>query len=154
MPKKAEEHQVVEPNFTSMLDLVLLLVCFFVITVNFVQTEMINESIQLPPAQAALPMDRGADNWVFLNMDKDGKLLGSNKDRDLNSAEKLKLFLQRQKQDLQDVHNQQGKSGDLDVVVILRADQDCRFQDVWNALETCSAAGYRKWQLRVMVKQG
>jgi len=141
-----------EPMFTSLLDVVLLLISFFVITVNFVQTDQINESVKLPPAQSAMPMDRAADNWVFLNMDSEGHLLGSNKEINLDSPEKLKLFLRRQKEHLEDVFRQQGKTGNLDVVVILRADKDCRYQDIWNALEICGTAGYRKWQLRVMQK--
>lgn len=142
-----------EPMFTSLLDVILLLISFFVITVNFVQTEQINESIKLPPAQSAIPMDKSADNWVFLNMDHEGKLVGSNKDINLESPEKLKLFLQRQKEHLDEVFRQQGKTGNLDIVLILRADKDARYRDIWNALEICGTAGYKKWQLRVVQKQ-
>ena len=142
----------VEPNMTSLLDVVLLLISFFVITVNFVRVDQINESIQLPVAQAAKPMDKGADNWIFLNMNSEGKLVGSHDMPNLNSVEKLRVYLKRRKLDFERVFDAQGRET-LDVVVILRADKDAQYGDVWNVLETCTAAGYRKWQLRVLVDQ-
>lgn len=140
-----------EPMFTSLLDVVLLLISFFVITVNFVQTDQINEDVKLPPAQSAIPMDRPVDNCVFLNMNAEGKLLGATSH--IDSPEKLRLHLQRQRDSLEEIFRQQKKPGELDVVLILRADKDCRYKDIWNALEICGEAGYRKWQLRVMQKQ-
>ena len=45
---------------------------------------------------------------------------------------------------------EKGKTGEPRVVVVLRADKDTRYKDVWEVLQSCTRAGYRRWQLRVM----
>ena len=67
----------VDVNLTPLLDLVLQLIMFFMITVNFVAREQFGKEVQLPKAQIGTPLDQvpdSADKNVFLNVDKDGKL--------------------------------------------------------------------------------
>ncbi len=138
-----------EPNLVPLLDLVFQLIMFFMITVNFVRTDQINEEVQLPVAQAAVPMDRAADNWVFLNMNQDGKLLVSSGD-DLSTPGKLRVYLDNQKRDLEREARLRGQTGEVKVVVVLRAHRDASYKNVWEALDACNKVGYQRWQLRVL----
>ena len=138
-----------EPNLVPLLDLVFQLIMFFMITVNFVRTDQINEAVLLPVAQAAVPMDRAADNWVFLNMDKDGKLIVSSGE-DLSTPGKVGVYVERQKRDLEREARLRGFTGELKVVIVVRAHRNATYQAVWEALDSCNKAGYQRWQLRVL----
>ena len=51
------EGGMADPNLTPLLDVVLQLLMFFMMCVNFV-TEQVNEDISLPVSQAVKPMDK------------------------------------------------------------------------------------------------
>src|SRR5437763_13710845 len=90
-----------EPNLVPLLDVVLQLIMFFMLTVNFVQTDQINESIKLPVAQSAVPLDKTVKEVLFLNMTYDGKLLLSTENLDTRSKEgraKIAAYLRKQKE--------------------------------------------------------
>src|SRR5438445_4970395 len=89
-----------EPNLIPLLDLVFQLIMFFMITVNFVRVDQLNEDVALPVAQAAVPLDQSAHNYVFLNMNKNGKLLVGSGD-DVSTPGKLRVFVDREKRKLE-----------------------------------------------------
>src|SRR5262245_24674379 len=68
-----------EPNLVPLLDMVLQLVMFFMVCANFVM-EQVNESIKLPTAVAARPLDPNAQNIIFLNVDAKGVVILSKND--------------------------------------------------------------------------
>jgi biopolymer transport protein ExbD len=129
---------------------------FFMITVNFVRVDQFDDSIALPVAQAAVPLDNTAEEFIFLNLDATGKLIGTLSNFALDTPEKLKAHLMREKEDLRRAW--QGRNPgrdperDFKAVVVLRADQNCKYQDVWQVLDSCQRAGYRRWQMRVMTQ--
>jgi biopolymer transport protein ExbD len=137
-----------DPNMTPLLDVVLQLIMFFMITVNFVRTEHFPKEIILPVAQAAVPMDNSAEDWVYLNINKEGKLEGINEE--LGTQQKMKSYLSRQKEDLERKARVQGRTGELRIVVVVRAHQDARYSEIWEVLDSCQKAGYKRWQIRVM----
>jgi biopolymer transport protein ExbD len=141
-----------DPNLTPLLDLVLQLIMFFMITVNFVQTDQINEEVVLPVAQAAVPMDQTAEDWVFLNMDKNGKLVGFQEE--MKTQGQIKAYLQSRRQELEMAARERGQKRDINIVVVLRADREASYGDVWEVLQNCTKAGYRRWQLRVITQAG
>jgi biopolymer transport protein ExbD len=140
-----------DPNLTPLLDVVLQLIMFFMITVNFVQTEALNEDVVLPAAQSAVPLDQGGDDYIFFNMNKKGKLVGFLED--LNNEIKLKAHLQREHEARRRAAQEKGKKGDVNIVIVLRAHQDAQYADIWRFLDVCTKAGYRRWQLRVIQKR-
>lgn len=140
-----------EVNLTPLLDVVLQLIMFFMITVNFVRVDQLNADIVLPPVQNAVPLDRSADNWVFLNMDKDGRVLvSSGEELDVRKQGKLRRYVEQAREQLIRSAREAGKTADIRVVIVLRAHKDCRYRDVWEVLDICNKAGYNRWQLRVM----
>jgi biopolymer transport protein ExbD len=139
----------IEINLTPLLDLVLQLIMFFMITVNFVAADQFDESIALPVAQSAVPLEATAEKWVFLNIDSKGKLVGTLENMALDTPQKIRAYLEREKEVLE---REAGRKSDLKIVIVLRADKNCRYRDVWQVVDSCQRAGYRRWQLRVMTK--
>lgn len=141
-----------DPNLTPLLDLVLQLIMFFMITVNFVRVDQFDDAISLPVAAAAVPLDNAAEEWIFLNLDGNGKLVGTLSTFILDTPEKIKLHLSTEKTSLERAARARGKTGEIKIVVILRADKSCRYSDVWRVLDSCQRAGFKYWQLRVMTQ--
>ncbi len=139
-------------NLTPLLDLVLQLIMFFMITVNFVRVDQFDESISLPLSSQAVPFDNTAEDWIFLNMDGEGRLVGALKNERLDTPGKLKAHLERAKDSLERSAKARGKVGDSKIVVILRADKECLNEDIWSCLYSCQRAGFKHWQLRAMTK--
>lgn len=142
----------IDINLTPLLDLVLQLIMFFMITVNFVKADQFDESVTLPVAQSAVPLEATAEKWVFLNLDAKGKLVGTLGNMSLDTPEKIKAYLVREKEGLEREARAGGQKGELKLVVVLRADQNCRYREVWQVVDSCQRAGFRRWQLRVMTK--
>jgi biopolymer transport protein ExbD len=142
----------VDINLTPLLDLVLQLIMFFMITVNFVAADQFDESISLPVAQSAVPLEATAEKWVFLNLDAKGKLVGTLGNMSLDTPEKIKAYLVREKEGLEREARAAGLKNELKIVIVLRADKNCRYRDVWQVIDSCQRAGFRRWQLRVMTK--
>ena len=140
-------------NLTPLLDLVLQLIMFFMITVNFVRVDQFDDAISLPLASKAVPLDNSAEDWIFLNMDHEGKLIGTMRNFSLDTPGKLKAHLEREKESLERTFRARGKVGEIKIVVILRADKRCKNEDIWTCLYSCQQAGFKHWQLRVMTKQ-
>jgi biopolymer transport protein ExbD len=139
-----------DPNLIPLLDLVLQLIMFFMITVNFVRVDQINEDISLPIAQAAVPMEKSADEFIFLNIDRNGKLIGSYED--LNGGRKLEEFLKSKMRELTRQATFKGEKGDPKVVLVLRADKDARYKQIWDIVELGKTAGIKRYQFRALKK--
>jgi biopolymer transport protein ExbD len=140
-----------DPNLVPLLDLVLQLIMFFMITVNFVRVDQINEDISLPIAQAAVPMEKSAEEFIFLNIDRNGKLIGTLED--LNGGRKLEEFLKGKMMELQrQARFKGGDKADPKVVLVLRADRDARYKQIWDIVELGKAAGIKRYQFRALKK--
>jgi biopolymer transport protein ExbD len=125
---------------------------FFMITVNFVHADQFDDAITLPLASQAVPLENSAEEWVFLNLDGEGRLVGSLKNSLLDTPGKLKAHLEREKESLERAGKARGKVGELKIIVILRADRECKNEDIWSCLYSCQRAGFKYWQLRVMTQ--
>ncbi len=140
-----------DPNLVPLLDLVLQLIMFFIMVVNFV-TEQVNKGINLPAAQTARPMDnkKGA-GALFLNMDHKGQLTVLDQPKPLVTIPEIRLYLQTAYQDAKRLADNLGEK-EVGVVVVVRADQACDYAYVYHMLRMCKEAGFRRLQLRAEVK--
>src|SRR5438270_13113289 len=98
-----------DPNLTPLLDLVLQLIMFFMITVNFVRVDQFDDAIKLPVATSAVAMDSSAEDLVFLNLDSTGKLVGTLSTLPLDTPEKIKVHLMQEKANLERSAKARGK---------------------------------------------
>lgn len=141
-----------DPNLTPLLDVVLQLIMFFMITVNFVRVDHISEQVNLPIAQAAVPMEKTTEEWVFLNINDKGRLMGAMEQ--FNAPGELELHLKKRIEQLERTAQLQGEKGDLKIILVLRADKEVRFEQLWDYMETGKRAGIKRFQFRAMKKQG
>ena len=108
---------------TSMLDVIFLLLCFFVTISVFSQWES-EISIKLPSAATAEEPDR-LPGEIIVNLDKDGKVSVNSRSLELGDLEtrlaKVAKFYP-------------------DQAVIIRADKDVRYERLVAVIDTCRAA--------------
>jgi biopolymer transport protein ExbD len=141
-----------EPNLVPLLDLVLQLVMFFLICVNFVSADF-NKDIQLPASQSARAMDKSEVDVLFLNMDQYGNLIVSGLPTPLNSKGEIQYYLRQQYADAKRTAEGSGeKKGEVRTAVIIRADERTTYSQVYELLQACKTVGYRKLQLRARLR--
>jgi len=162
---------VVEPNLTSLLDLVMQLLMFFIMCVNFVENQTAAE-ISLPDSQAAAPLDDGNTDTLFLNIrpfnSQDPILVAKyaeNPAELTKMAEKFRpgqvyvgilgqepmsigafrLWLREQfrRQSLE-------KGGKVNTTIIIRAHRETEYKDVYDVMEICRSQGYPQLLVRVL----
>ena len=138
-----------EPNLVPLLDMVLQLVMFFMLCANFVM-EQINETIKLPKATMAKSLTRDEKNLVYLNVDKDGRVLRTG-DSSLITPNEIERYLANK---FKNDERFNGKDFAKATLVIIRAHQDADFKDVFKVLKACKVAGYERVQLRAIQAAG
>jgi len=117
-------------SLTSMLDVIFLLLCFFVTISVFSQWE--NEiSIKLPSAGTAEPSDR-MPGEVILNLTKEGKVR-------VNGVELTREELGSRLAKVANYYPGQP--------VIIRADKEVRYDDLISLVDTCRAANIWNFSL-------
>jgi len=131
------------PNLTPLLDVVLQLLMFFMMCVNFV-SEQVNQDVTLPPAQTARPMAE-ASHVLFLNVTAGGNLIVSG-NVPMATRGAIRFFLKQEYDDAERVEPGRGQK----LTVVIRADQAADYDKVYDLLSVCKEVGYKKLQLRVM----
>jgi biopolymer transport protein ExbD len=135
-------------NLTPLLDLVLQLVMFFMLVTKFVNDEL-NDKIHLPVATQAKPLTAKDTNFIYLNVDKTGRVLRTIGEP-MTSPEEIRFYLETQAK-----NNTLGAAkAKEDVTVIIRADKDAKFMHIHKTMMAIKAAGFKKLQLRAEVAQG
>jgi biopolymer transport protein ExbD len=149
MAASAEGSNESDPNMTPLLDVVLQLIMFFMITVNFVRVENLTDQVVLPVAQSAVPQDDSSEDWVYFNVGKDGKIIAN---EDLDTAAKLRAFLLRRKEEIDSLASLRGLKGEMRTIVIVSAHEEARAKDIWEILNSCEKVGFRKWKIRALTR--
>ncbi|VTS03588.1 ExbD/TolR family protein [Tuwongella immobilis] len=142
------------PNLTPLLDVVLQLIMFFMLCANFVM-EQVNESIKLPEATAAKALDRTQTSLLYLNVAFNGHVLRTD-GPPLTNPKELEVYMRNQYRDIQAIlrADKKGATEKVETTVIIRADARCTFEQVYNVMLACKAAGFEKLQLRAIVSDG
>jgi biopolymer transport protein ExbD len=159
-----------EPNLTPLLDVVLQLLMFFMMCVNFV-SEQVNEDVKLPKSQSAKPMMKDGTDTLLINLQpfhlEEQARLGKFKSKEIYKFKEgeamatallkppfklteLHSFLKQQYEDASRV----AKDGQVRTVIILRAHQDTQYDEVYRVLQMCKNVGYREMHLRAISTKG
>lgn len=121
--KRSSRSHAPQLALTSMLDVIFLLLCFFVTVSVFSQWES-EITIKLPSASTAEEPDR-LPGEIIVNLDKSGKVTVNGKALELRDLEsrlaKVAKFYP-------------------DQAVIIRADRDVRYELLVGVIDTCRAA--------------
>lgn len=158
----AESATTAEPNLTPLLDVVLQLLMFFVISANF-KTVQFKGDIVLPHSQSALPFETTDSSTLIINMKpfrpqdyKDHSDLAVIKEKfaegdavvqvpfrpEMRLLE-VKFWLINKYQTLE----REAADGKVKTSIILRADGDTRYEDVFDMMNLCKTAGFRTLKL-------
>ncbi|MCE9564185.1 MAG: biopolymer transporter ExbD [Planctomycetes bacterium] len=133
---------------TPLLDLVLQLVMFFMISANFVM-EQTSIEVKLPDAVSAKPLPVESDRVIFLNINEKGQVLLPPVDREgnndtLDNAAQVKGYMERRAA-AEKIKTRKDKP---EATLILRIDKLCPFEKSFPIMQSCRAAGYSNVQLR------
>lgn len=137
--------QSAEPDLTALLDLVLQLVMFFMLVANFVSDEL-SDKIKLPVATQAKPLTAKDTKFMYLNVDKTGKVLTS-VGEPKTSDEEIRFYLRQAAKNYVDGE----KKAFAEVTIIIRADKDAQFRHVYRTIMAVKTSGFNKLQLRAEV---
>jgi len=162
-----------EPNLTPLLDVVLQLLMFFMMCVNFV-SEQVNEEIRLPKSQAVKPMDKADTDVLFINLkpfalkDFQDRLPYDTLIRVQNRFQEgdecilvpgkepmrrndLRVWLKQQYEDAKAIAQNRGQK-DVNTAIIIRAHKDSDYAQVFEILQMCKQIGYTRLKLRALTK--
>lgn len=155
----ASAGQANEPDLVPLLDVVLQLVMFFMLTANFVM-EQVNESIRLPEAISAKSLDRNQESYIILNVNELGQvLIGREEPEVLDTQVKVRNYMRQQYEQDRERVARRGRAKDWESgkgrsVIIIRADKSCNFRQVYEVMQACRQAGYSNLQLRAIQVAG
>ncbi len=164
---------VAEPNLTPLLDVVLQLLMFFMMCVNFV-SEQVNEDIRLPKSQAVKPMDKADTDVLFINLKPftlgefqdrlPADVLARVQERFRDGDEcilipgkepmrrgDLMVWLKDQFADAQRIAESRGAK-DVNTAIVIRAHKDADYAQVFEILQMCKTVGYTRLKLRALTK--
>lgn len=133
-----------EPNLTPLLDMVLQLVMFFMLVANFVMDEM-SDKVKLPTANQAKPLTANDRSITFVNVERTGRVLVPGKEALLTDKE-----ITGHMREIVRNHPLGEKCTDV-VTVIVRADKDTKFKDIFKVMAAIKSAGFKKLQLRAEI---
>ncbi|MEX0703160.1 MAG: biopolymer transporter ExbD [Planctomycetales bacterium] len=137
MPLRTESIEEPNLNLTPMIDIVFLLIIFFMVGARFTELER-QYGVQLPTVSDAAPLTSLPDP-IYVNIRNDGSL--QVEDRDLNVPQ-LDLLLRAARQRY------------AEQVVVVRGDGGAPYQAVMDVLASCSRAGLKNVNMAYRLRVG
>lgn len=123
MPLKTQAIEEPGLNLTSMIDIVFLLIIFFMVGTQFTEAER-EFQIDLPTVTDAQPLTTLPDE-IVVNVTRDGRIVVDN---EIKTLEQLEQRLKSARENY------------ADQMVLIRGDGDGRYQEVMNVLAVCHRA--------------
>lgn len=140
MRVKSRKVDLAEGDLTPMIDMTFQLIAFFMVLINFAQTEA-NDNVVLPRSRLVKPPEVPLEFPIILHVAQDGQVFLGGDDY---TAETLRIGLQRELS----VIKAEGKSVD-DANVIIRAHQDCAAGEVQEIIRVAQDEQLTNFALRV-----
>jgi biopolymer transport protein ExbD len=142
-----------EPNLVPLLDLVLQLVMFFMMVAQFAVMEQTDQAIKLPQASQAQPIPEeglGPD-VIFLGITKQGEVKVAGRPP-MSNEEEVVVFLKQAHAAAEERGKKERR--DIQPLVVIRADENADFAQVYKVMRRCQEAGLLKLQLRALQSSG
>jgi biopolymer transport protein ExbD len=134
----------VDPDLTPMLDLVMQLLMYFILCANLLGQEVVAD-VQLPPSQAARPLDKSETEILFVNVNREGKVLVLGREPMANE-DTVKWLNDRVMDSPKD------EKGKPRTAIVIRADIGASYEDVYWLLSKCKEKGFTKYKVRAVTK--
>ena len=129
---------IVEGDLTPMIDMTFQLIAFFMVLINFTETEQ-DERITLPTSELAKPGPM-LESPIYLNLTRSGDVIYGGRLVPLNG---LRTYLLNEVGDLE----KKNKSP-ADATIIIRAHADVATGKVQRLIQVCQEARFEKFALR------
>jgi biopolymer transport protein ExbD len=144
--KKSAGSGILEGDLTPMIDMTFQLIAFFMVLINFNQSEQ-HEKIQLPDSELAKPEAQKTDYPIILHLTQRDPESGQPETVILGgqeiAIEALGPFLGREKA----MYEGQGAK-DSEITVVIRAHKGARTGKVQNLIAKCQDSGLENFKLR------
>lgn len=138
-----------EPNLTSMLDVVLQILTFFIMVINFSQDEY-DLRIRLPVAGSGRPVD-SVDDRLVVNIERDGSVIFGGRSLDTSKAiSEIRVQAQLVRRAAELTGKPIAPEVGLPTTLVIRADRDTPCGQFYNLVNACQDLGFRKFALKVM----
>jgi biopolymer transport protein ExbD len=135
--------EAIELDMTPMIDMSFQLIAFFMILINFSESEQY-QKVQLPSSVLAKPAEKPFDFPVTIHLTKDGIAVLGGQEVAINS---LGPFLAREAEAAEAAF--QGKKTVKEAAtIIVRAHKDCATGNVQKLIEICQKNRFEKFVLR------
>jgi biopolymer transport protein ExbD len=158
--------EIAEPDLTPLLDLVLQLLMFFIINVNFV-SEQVSADIKLPSSESARPIDKADPGAIFLGQKVKtpeylAKLTEKERERFRNFDSIVLIPTQppmsppEARAWLKDKHEFLVKlkgEGKVDTIIYFRPDADLEYGEMTKLMTSCKVAGFTRIKVRAQMKR-
>ncbi len=156
-----------EPDLTPLLDLVLQLLMFFIINVNFV-SEQVNPDIKLPRSESARPMDKPTGDDIVLNQKTKtaaflNRLSPQDQDR-LRSADSVIMVFGRPPMSLLETRawlrdqyeraERAAQGGEVKITIHFRPDGDLEVAELMKLMQACKTAGFKNLKMHAVIPAG
>ncbi len=140
MRVKSKEVDLAEGDLTPMIDMTFQLIAFFMVLINFTQTES-HDKVKLPSSQLVKPPEAPLEFPIILHIAQDGEIILGGDDY---TPETLRVGLLPEIR----VITAQGKSVS-DANVVIRAHRDCAAGDVQEVIRVAQEQKLENFALRV-----
>ncbi|MDA7874509.1 biopolymer transporter ExbD [Rhodopirellula sp.] len=140
MKVKSKKVDLAEGDLTPMIDMVFQLIAFFMVLINFAQTES-NDRVKLPSSQLVKPPEVPLEFPIILHVAQDGEIILGGDDY---TAETLRVGLQKELA----VIKAEGKTVE-DANVVIRAHKDTSAGDVQEVIRVAQEQKLENFALRV-----
>ena len=158
--------EIAEPDLTPLLALVLQLLMFFIINVNFV-SEQVSADIKLPSSESARPIDKADPAAIFLGQKVKtaeylAKLTQKERERFQNfdsivliptqppmSPPEAKAWLKDKFEFLSKLK----PDGKVDTIIYFRPDADLEYGEMLKLMNYCKVAGFTRIKVRAQMKR-
>lgn len=141
MRVKSKTPDIVEADLTPMIDMVFQLIAFFMVLINFNQTEA-NDNVKLPSSELVKPVDKPLDFPIVIHVGQDGQVYVGGEQytvETLGNRFRSELAVLRAQKNMTDA----------DANVIIRAHKDTATGEVQEIIRVAQDQGLENFALRV-----
>lgn len=135
---------IMEMDMTPMIDMTFQLLAFFMIIINFSESDQ-NEAVKLPKSTLAKPPDRPLDFPITLHVTTDGNVIYG---PDQMTIQALPTILRRERS----LAESEGRKVS-DANIIIRADKKAKTGKVQELIKVCQENKFERFVLRAMEDQ-
>ena len=144
MRVKREKEEILEGDLTPMIDMTFQLIAFFMVLINFAQTDQ-NERIKLPESELAKPPEAPLEYPITLHVTMENTVIIGG--QELVDFSGLRPYLSRER----NVMELQGQDTS-DATVIIRGHEYAKTGKVQELIKVCQENQFEKFALRAKEK--